>query len=733
MPSADRGDTDVRRENVEMDFVSAAQSIVDELTKSSAWLVLVAVGTALGVVVKVVKPMATLAMWQVKRRSAAASAAMQAKTHVSSFTDAEITQAVVNYIEPDASNVDPANEDDLRDFAFVREPVFAAIDRSLDSPDKVHVLVLADSGMGKTTLLLNFYQRELSRPKKRRREVALVPLGRADATDQIKAVANKRSTILLLDALDEDTHAIADHSKRLQQLMVLAADFKAVLITCRTQFFTSDAALPSATGISRVSPKRAGSSGSHHFKKIYLLPFSTAQVRSYIAKTIPWYRTKSRRRASALVERIPELTVRPMLLALLPDLMQREDNLREVWDLYAFMVDSWLARESHWINPEELLTISQKVAVEVFLGRRKRGSERLKVNELAELVARSTSNIETWKLTTRSLLNRDAVGSYKFAHRSIMEFLFVRALIVGEDRCANVQWTDMMCTLFLSWGRSAVSDEEPGHSRARLLLEGDGLSKTGIFPLVDTYQPASRIDSQWAKRALGQSNLMRERAGVPHRWRKWTSRLLRRQDVVRVYDFSEGVVWQFICTRELAEFNLYRVGRHEGRSQDRADEVWERPTLVEFRSLVETLLAHDSHLLDERELYWLADEDAQSLSMARLRNSKIEPEAQSEQPNGASLIASAPLGGTNDLVLDVYEVPKVQRVMAGQRSVPAPVAQQVSTLRGDAQLQWGRDKLNPSSTREWGLRTVGDHWAPPAVARPAPSRRDNRRADRDIG
>ncbi len=83
---------------------------------------------------------------------------MLAKTHVSSFTDAEITQAVVNYIEPDASNVDPANEDDLRDFAFVREQVFPAIDRSLDSTDKVHVLVLADSGMGKTTLLLNLYQ-----------------------------------------------------------------------------------------------------------------------------------------------------------------------------------------------------------------------------------------------------------------------------------------------------------------------------------------------------------------------------------------------------------------------------------------------------------------------------------------------------------------------------------------------------------------------------------------------
>ena len=249
-----------------------------------------------------------------------------------------------------------------------------------------------------------------------------------------------------------------------------------------------------------------------------------------------------------------------------------------------------------------------------------------------------------------------------------------------------------------------------------------------MFPLVDTYEIASQIDSLWAKRALGQSNLMRERAGLPQRWRRWTSRLLRKQDVVRVYDFSEGVVWQFVCTKELSDSNLYRVNRHEGRSQDKADEVWERPTLVEFRSLAETLLSHETLLLDERELYWLADEDARCLSMARLRNSEREATAQQEQPNGASLIASAPLGDIGKVFVDVYEISKVQRVAAGHRSVVAPVAQQVSTLRGDAQLQWERDKL-VSNSLAWGLRTLGDHWASPVAGLEMPSRRVGRRGD----
>src|SRR5450755_1082099 len=101
--------------------------------------------------------------WLRDRRAAAVSAAIRATTNVASFTDADIAQAQLHYIEPDASNVDPANEDDLRDFAFVREPAFTAIERAFNSPDRVHLLILADSGMGKTTLLLNLFGKELRR------------------------------------------------------------------------------------------------------------------------------------------------------------------------------------------------------------------------------------------------------------------------------------------------------------------------------------------------------------------------------------------------------------------------------------------------------------------------------------------------------------------------------------------------------------------------------------------
>ena len=56
--------------------------------------------------------------------------------------------------------------------------------------------------------------------------------------------------------------------------------------------------------------------------------------------------------------------------------------------------------------------------------------------------------LDDWKLTRRSLLNRDAVGNYKFAHRSIMEYLFVHKFIQGDKSCVSVEWTDQM-KLFL--------------------------------------------------------------------------------------------------------------------------------------------------------------------------------------------------------------------------------------------------------------------------------------------
>jgi hypothetical protein len=680
-------------------LVTQVISLVNYVTTQPIWALVTEVTLILGTVVKWVKPIARLVEWFHTRRATAIAEFLRRKTHVASFSDTEIREAVQQYIVPDTSNVDPADDDDLRNFAFVREGVFAVVERALTASESARLLVLADSGMGKTTLLLNIFSRELKKRDKHRREMALVPLGRADADDQIKAVVDKRNTVLLLDALDEDTQAIDDYKARLQQIMGLAADFKAVILTCRTQFFASDKAIPATSGVARVGPKKAGTHGSQHFQRLYLLPFIPKQIDAYLRTITPWYGVQKRRRAYALVARIPELTVRPMLLGLLPDLLKREGEFNELWDLYRFMVDSWLTRESYWIVPRDLLEVSKKVAVDIYLNRYARRSERLSLDDLALLLERSSSNIETWKLTGRSLLNRDSSGNYKFAHRSIMEFLFIAALIDGNDDCAAVAWTDMMRDLFLSWGRSAY--DGISLARAQYLLEEVGMSDTGIFPFVETYEPVTRIEAQWVRRALGKSADMRAKAGIPTAWRKWTSRVIERQHVLRAYEFSEGLVWQCVDMRSTPDPEVFRVHRKEDRYLDRKHGEWARPTLAEFHSLIQVLVAHNVFPLHEDDLYWLRDEDAQNLAMVRLRQTSKEPAAVAEFRDSARLISANVANITGDWALDVYAVPKIQGRTQGRRHYPAALtALQVVVWRGRAQNRWA---VETHDSERWSM------------------------------
>jgi len=257
-----------------------------------------------------------------------------------------------------------------------------------------------------------------------------------------------------------------------------------------------------------------------------------------------------------------------------------------------------------------------------------------------------------------------------------------------------------MCTLFLSWGRSHSGSNPAGQKRAQYLLDEDRLFATGLFPLVDACEPASHIGVEWAQRALGMADRMRESVGLPTPWRKWTSRLIQRDEVVRLYELSEGIIWQFVLTRDMHEKNVYREPVSAGRYIDREKQTWERPTLTEFRSLAETQISHEAFLLDNDELYWLADADSKTNAMARFRDTAIENTAPPMFRSGASFLTGAPLGHNRRFSLDVYSRPKAMSLSPGAAGTIALVAINVATLRGNAQLEWVKDMNEP---RNWGL------------------------------
>ena len=359
------------------------------------------------------------------------------------------------YIPPDCQSVDPSGLEDFRCIVPTRVPLFSAMDGILRNPGTARFLiVLADSGMGKTAFLLNYYARH------RRRwwwrlpgiELKLVPLNQPDAVEMIAAVpeADRKRTVLFVDALDEDQKAIVDHRGRLSELIGLSKHFRSVVITCRSQFFPKDEEIPTDTGVITTLPTQ-GSKG-YSLQKLYLAPFSDAQVDTYLRRRYRW--GHRREEARKVVRQIPDLVARPLLLTYVEDLIANE-GIKFTFQMYETVVEKWCERESAFVAPDKLREFSERLAEEMFLLRGERQTERIPEAELQPLALRFNIDLESWKLRGRSLLNRDAAGHYKFSHRSILEYLFVKRFVRGLVRPHNEPWTDLMQTFLREMSRSS--------------------------------------------------------------------------------------------------------------------------------------------------------------------------------------------------------------------------------------------------------------------------------------
>jgi len=370
------------------------------------------------------------------------------KKKLPDFIPAVIKRSIKYYIWPECQSVDPAQSDEARHTVAIRNDLCAEMDRLLQQ-DTVHrhFILLADTGMGKTSFLLNYFARHLRRWKKPF-NMELIPLGAGGLQEKIKDITAPQNTVLLLDALDEDTEAIKNHTKRLSEIMKLTRPFHRVVITCRTQFFPRDEEIPVETGIIRVDPRRPGEGPQFTFYKIYLSQFSDAQIQDYLKRRFPIWQKKCRNKAQAIVDQVPNLVVRPMLLAYVDDLINSGKTFSNSFQIYDVMVDAWLDREQALVvEKDSLREFSNKLAIDLFLNSESRKGERINYLEIEPLAKKFGINLETWKLTGRSLLNRDAMGNYKFAHRSVMEFLFAIRLLDHDKDALKVpykSWTEQI-------------------------------------------------------------------------------------------------------------------------------------------------------------------------------------------------------------------------------------------------------------------------------------------------
>ena len=342
--------------------------------------------------------------------------------------DKQTKESMKYYISTRAQIIDPFDGQKDQDPQDIKLVSFF-IKRVFKDNAQQYYIVLADSGMGKTTFLLKLffsYYKKLTK----KHSICLIPLSFDKAIDYIREVVNKQNTILLLDGLDEDEHAIEDYSKRLRVICAETELFYKVIITCRTQFF------PDVESESLVMNKIKFGVGNKGLKflKYYISPFNDKDINKYLHKKYNrLFQINKIKQAKKVIYNCPELAVRPMLLAYIDDLSDNSEKRYDfAFEIYGDLVTKWIDREfPDKKRRKHLLDFSIKIAVYMYNNK----TIYVERGEIEDIINMYNVCLKENEIIIKSLLIRNAKGLYQFAHKSILEYLLaIKAFCNHEFR-----------------------------------------------------------------------------------------------------------------------------------------------------------------------------------------------------------------------------------------------------------------------------------------------------------
>lgn len=114
-----------------------------------------------------------------------------------------------------------------------------------------------------------------------------------------------------------------------------------------------------------------------------------------------------------------------MLLAYIDDLViDNTISYNSAYEIYKALVHKWVNREA--IDNNVLYEFSEKVAEYMY------NKKIIYINEeeIEKICKNFEMQLEYIEAKTRSLLNRDVGGNYKFAHKSILEYFLAKKLLM---------------------------------------------------------------------------------------------------------------------------------------------------------------------------------------------------------------------------------------------------------------------------------------------------------------
>lgn len=348
-----------------------------------------------------------------------------------------------SFIPTRGQDVDPCNEEEIREnngkynteylIPFLCKKAFS------ESSFGKHYIILADSGMGKTTFLVNLYRyyvlKKVSLTKKK--YIRYVPLSLDSCLEQIKEIKNKEKTILLLDALDENEDAMNNCDAFMNTLLMCTETFYKIVITCRTQFFMHEKNEPNSIGMIRAG---VGDKNVKFVKK-YITPFSDDEVKSYLRKRFR-FQFIMQRKAKEIVDKVPDVMARPMILNWIDCLVGTKDEepLVFMYEIYQRIIDKWIEREPHNLTKGKLLELSERIAIYMMT----HATTRIPALLVEKMASEEGISLLPIVAKSRSLLNRNSNGEYKFAHRSFLEYFLSQYIFETGMIPANEKYLHSM-------------------------------------------------------------------------------------------------------------------------------------------------------------------------------------------------------------------------------------------------------------------------------------------------
>lgn len=348
------------------------------------------------------------------------------------YTASEIKSHTKHFIPTQCQSKSPTESLEIARDTEPREPLIPYFIRIFEKDKDDYVfMVLADSGMGKTTFMVNLYY-TYHHLWQKKYKIRLLPFN-AGIEEELDKIPDevRRETILLLDGLDEDPQAIERPNERIVELLKKISHFQTVVITCRTQFFAREEDIPTSLPFGSLSPSRA----QRRIVTRYISPLQQDEIKVFLRKKFGRFSSRYRN-CLTFIGQYKELMARPMILNYIDYLVEKAPEYQYSYQVYAQIISRWLERERNIRNKgenfaENLYNFSRYFALDLY-----RNSEHLAVADLEvlhQLAERYQVGLELFDMQAHSLLTRGAHNNYKFSHKSLLEYFLAVELFTNRD------------------------------------------------------------------------------------------------------------------------------------------------------------------------------------------------------------------------------------------------------------------------------------------------------------